>query len=1280
MTKTKTKVRIAISAFCILLFAFCVLISDATVLRADATSATQPATETTDVYWYVHAGKLLLSSEQGSSGYYKWSKDSIAAVNNASGVPWSSRSSEINEIIIYSRIVPPSTAFWFQNTNITSFSASGEGSLLLDMSLVTDASRMFFGCASLEQIDLSGVSAPRVKNIESVFDGCVKIKSLDVSAFNGAPIENMMNAFYDCKALKSLDVSGFDISRVTDFTGVFYNCAELETLDLSALDGSKITNLTDSFNGCAKLTALTFGDRFTCEGLTDMENTFKACKSLTSLDISGFSTSSVKNMANTFSSCTVLESLTLPTDFVGASVTNMNRTFVACNALKSIDTSGWNAVGVKDMGYLFASCTALESIDLSGFDGAKPTDITFMFSNASSLKTVDMSGIDTSQITSLYSLFYGCTSLTGFDLSKIDTSAVTDMGRIFYNCSSLDSYSFAGVNTSNVQSMASMFCGCSALTSVDFTGIDSGKITDIHGMFYGCSSLKRLDLSDFDVTEGLDSDDFIRNCSKLVMITAPKAIPESVSIPLSFFTFYAEEDGEITELKNANQGDTVVRKFTISYSWKNGTQTKSYTLEPSYYYYGYGAKIDAVVSENGYTFEGWTRNYQGVDVTEITETDTGDFSLHAKLKAFQPVAPVISGSGDAIVTYGDGFDVKVSFTEDEDHTYWIEWYRTTWRPSSGGVQVPDLRNTRGFTVDPKNFVHGIKIEEEVYFYCTVKATRKDNGLSKTATSPSMKVYVERAQAQITVHPTAIEGLIYDGTAKAVSTLGESDFGKVSYSFSEFTDYTQQNKQINAGVGILYYHVADGIYYKGTEIYSLEYKIEAATPTLLWETESAELDYSGEAAVLTPPSVILLGSDIYDGEFSYSYSGTESGTGLPVNAGTYTVVASIAEGGNYKAASTEGMTLVINKTASQTLSLPQGIDTLIYNGSSQTLVTDGEIIGGAAEFSLDGTVWSEELPKGKNAGEYTVYYRIKGDKNHLDGESGSIIVSIERKSVTVTADDKTVCESSPYTLSYTVLGLADGDELTAEVILEAEANLAVVGEYVITARGEEESGNYIISYQNGKMTVQNHSYNGEVTILPTCSSVGEITYTCLHDPSHTYTEEIEIDENAHFFGEGEITKAPTCFAAGEKTFICAHDKTHIRTEQIAKTEHTEETLVGKAATCTENGLTDGKKCSVCSEILIPQTEIKATGHEYENGCDADCGRCGETRTPDGHTDNDENLICDECGASLPSEGLSAGAIVGIAVGSTAAVGLGGFSLFWFVIKKKSLAELLAIFKR
>ena len=44
------------------------------------------------------------------------------------------------------------------------------------------------------------------------------------------------------------------------------------------------------------------------------------------------------------------------------------------------------------------------------------------------------------------------------------------------------------------------------------------------------------------------------------------------------------------------------------------------------------------------------------------------------------------------------------------------------------------------------------------------------------------------------------------------------------------------------------------------------------------------------------------------------------------------------------------------------------------------------------------------------------------------------------------------------------------------------------------------------------------------------------------------------------------------------------------------------------------------------------------------------------------------------------GLGTGAIVAIVVGSVLVVGVGGFALVWFVIKKKTWAEFLAIFKK
>ena len=60
-------------------------------------------------------------------------------------------------------------------------------------------------------------------------------------------------------------------------------------------------------------------------------------------------------------------------------------------------------------------------------------------------------------------------------------------------------------------------------------------------------------------------------------------------------------------------------------------------------------------------------------------------------------------------------------------------------------------------------------------------------------------------------------------------------------------------------------------------------------------------------------------------------------------------------------------------------------------------------------------------------------------------------------------------------------------------------------------------------------------------------------------------------------------------------------------------HTEETVAGTDATCTESGMTDGKKCSVCGETTVEQTVIAALGHTEETvaGTDATCAEAGKT---------------------------------------------------------------------
>lgn len=53
------------------------------------------------------------------------------------------------------------------------------------------------------------------------------------------------------------------------------------------------------------------------------------------------------------------------------------------------------------------------------------------------------------------------------------------------------------------------------------------------------------------------------------------------------------------------------------------------------------------------------------------------------------------------------------------------------------------------------------------------------------------------------------------------------------------------------------------------------------------------------------------------------------------------------------------------------------------------------------------------------------------------------------------------------------------------------------------------------------------------------------------------------------------------------------------------EHVVEKIEKINATCTETGLTEGKICSTCGEILVAQKEIPAKGHNYVKGVCTSC---------------------------------------------------------------------------
>lgn len=145
--------------------------------------------------------------------------------------------------------------------------------------------------------------------------------------------------------------------------------------------------------------------------------------------------------------------------------------------------------------------------------------------------------------------------------------------------------------------------------------------------------------------------------------------------------------------------------------------------------------------------------------------------------------------------------------------------------------------------------------------------------------------------------------------------------------------------------------------------------------------------------------------------------------------------------------------------------------LVYNGEEQALLgTLPTSSTGTVQYSLDGTNYTETPPTGKEAGTYTVSYKVVGDKNHLDVETQSIAVKIEKLAITVTAENKTSRVGQALAeLTYTYTPeLAAEDAFTGT--LESNARPDAAGDYSITQGDLALNENYTIDFHAGTYTV------------------------------------------------------------------------------------------------------------------------------------------------------------------------------------------------------------------
>ena len=283
------------------------------------------------------------------------------------------------------------------------------------------------------------------------------------------------------------------------------------------------------------------------------------------------------------------------------------------------------------------------------------------------------------------------------------------------------------------------------------------------------------------------------------------------------------------------------------------------------------------------------------------------------------------------------------------------------------------------------------------------------------TAPA-SVAVSIGKKPLTITKVACADKIYDGTTTVEPTSVIFD----NMTLNRGTDYTVTARFDDASVGNGKNITATVTLTEQTaKNYALEQSSFMTTGSI---TKAAAPDFTKETALVivnghektytvalptlppleTPKEYGALTYEIseikLDGRYYTSGAKVENGKlTLPIqkndvkttgSVGTVTVV--------IKSTNYEDITLTVNVNATNklvpTVTAPT-VNTLAYNGAEQALVTAGKTTGGTMLYRLGDSKWSEKIPTAKNAGKYTVWYKVQGNTEYADVAEQSLTVTV-----------------------------------------------------------------------------------------------------------------------------------------------------------------------------------------------------------------------------------------------------------------------------------------------
>ncbi|KSV60459.1 Ig-like domain-containing protein [Acetivibrio ethanolgignens] len=169
-----------------------------------------------------------------------------------------------------------------------------------------------------------------------------------------------------------------------------------------------------------------------------------------------------------------------------------------------------------------------------------------------------------------------------------------------------------------------------------------------------------------------------------------------------------------------------------------------------------------------------------------------------------------------------------------------------------------------------------------------------------------------------------------------------------------------------------------------------------------------------------------------------------------DAGNYIVWYKVEGNEDYADTLPASVEVTIEKAGSGVETAPKAKENLTYDGTAQALVDEGSNVTGAIlQYSTSRNgAYSEAVPTGKDAKEYSVWYKVVGDANHTDTEPAEIKVTIAP--LTITNDNTAINLGTP--LTYT------GAEQTQSIASVTVGTMTLgAGDYTVSGNTGTNAG-------------------------------------------------------------------------------------------------------------------------------------------------------------------------------------------------------------------------------